>query len=841
MSVSSRRRLTLVVVLAIAIVVAGVGASLFVGGDADRSAVEEAIVTPATSTTLADRVDSSTVEAATSPTQGAAGSTVAGDRRPASDLVVIDADSYAKDDSDFPPEVTPGESTTTTTTAVPVPPPTRTPAATLHPGGVVRIVGSGFRPGATVRLELHSEPVLLEELPAEGDGSIDTVVQIPGDAPPGEHDLVLIGPAPDGESRTITIPIDLIVQMAGRVTKLSGTIINSRGEGVRQVLISSTRIDGSSSAQGQTNEDGTFSVDVPTGINTVRFSWGGWVDSGWRQQLSLPREWSLDVASVDFAEPTEWNIQLPATVQLTVELPNNEAGFVGFDAAFPSRWNVETDPISSEIAIADSVIGAVRMGYDEGYAPAGVGAIFDIFPLTSAARIFKMSGGGDNAGVGLNNVDVSSTRTIRLVPCEAPVQIWFLLSDSNSEITSVSATRNSDQNIRTVPGPTIWIDGGVSFDIDVEGTTDGVQWHETFTNQSFLHEWNKTLRIPSHRQVTTFETTVVVPGGASVDASTIATDATVLFRPDAYLGEESTDTAIEGLLPGFTCIREVPIRCTASQSGTTSTFAIPNLGPKFDQITFTGKFTLTNGVIVRASESFENDDFVPGATFDVSLAPTVDPSLVPTSGSISGQLINSIGGVGRTRILYRLASGATSPTNGFDSEADGSFSLPVAINPDQIVIQGESNIDPSRGVPTNWTLVVPTHSFDLGVFTLPDVSTTSIQVLGPLGFPIPGVRIAEERSDSPSQTLLSSTGVTGYLYNGHCPDFYRYICLMNTTPSSATTDQNGIAHLVRFDLQTLGRLHLWIPASGPNAAAELVVDAASLSGGTAKIIVPDRK
>jgi hypothetical protein len=332
----------------------------------------------------------------------------------------------------------------------------------------------------------------------------------------------------------------------------------------------------------------------------------------------------------------------------------------------------------------------------------------------------------------------------------------------------------------------------------------------------------------------------MTPPSASYDLSTIEIETLVELRSDAYLGEESIDPAVTNLLPGFTCAREVPIRCTASTSGTAATVPVADIGDKFDRITVVGRVTLMNGLKISDTATFRSDEFEPGTTVNVNLAPTVDPSVTPSSGTISGQVANANGGVGRTRLLYRLGSGASSPFNGYDSNADGSFALPVAINPDVVVIQGEMNIDPARGVPPLWSLVVPSNRFNLGVFTLPDVQRVSIQVLGSLGFPIPGARITEEATDGANLTITSSTGVVGHLYNGLCPVYFTYPCMWTGAQSSVVTDQYGIAQLSRFNLQRLGRLQLSIPASGPNSAMNLTIDSATLSGGSATLVVPNR-
>ena len=65
--------------------------------------------------------------------------------------------------------------------------------AAVQPGGSVHVTGSGFAPGEPVGIELHSTPVVLASVAANGDGVVDTTVTIPADAPVGDHQIVLAG------------------------------------------------------------------------------------------------------------------------------------------------------------------------------------------------------------------------------------------------------------------------------------------------------------------------------------------------------------------------------------------------------------------------------------------------------------------------------------------------------------------------------------------------------------------------------------------------------------------------------------------------------------------------
>jgi len=66
-------------------------------------------------------------------------------------------------------------------------------AGTVQPGAAVHVTGSGFVPGESVAVELHSDPISLGIVTAGSDGVVDTTVTIPADAPAGAHRIVLTG------------------------------------------------------------------------------------------------------------------------------------------------------------------------------------------------------------------------------------------------------------------------------------------------------------------------------------------------------------------------------------------------------------------------------------------------------------------------------------------------------------------------------------------------------------------------------------------------------------------------------------------------------------------------
>ncbi len=81
-----------------------------------------------------------------------------------------------------------------------------TPITRIPVGTDLRVRGGGFADGSDVRLELRSDPVVLAEFVTD-DGSVDAVVTIPADTPPGEHTIVVTGTGPDGATRQSVFPI----------------------------------------------------------------------------------------------------------------------------------------------------------------------------------------------------------------------------------------------------------------------------------------------------------------------------------------------------------------------------------------------------------------------------------------------------------------------------------------------------------------------------------------------------------------------------------------------------------------------------------------------------------
>jgi predicted extracellular nuclease len=76
----------------------------------------------------------------------------------------------------------------------------------VAPGTVIEVSGAGFTAGETIRIELHSTPVVLGTTTAREDGSFSAEVTIPETTAPGAHTIVAIG-ATSGitAAKTITV------------------------------------------------------------------------------------------------------------------------------------------------------------------------------------------------------------------------------------------------------------------------------------------------------------------------------------------------------------------------------------------------------------------------------------------------------------------------------------------------------------------------------------------------------------------------------------------------------------------------------------------------------------
>ena len=72
------------------------------------------------------------------------------------------------------------------------------PSAVVGPGTSLPVSGSGFAPGSTVQLELHSTPTSVGSVVVGSDGTFSTSVTIPSDVEGGQHHVLVTGIGADG-------------------------------------------------------------------------------------------------------------------------------------------------------------------------------------------------------------------------------------------------------------------------------------------------------------------------------------------------------------------------------------------------------------------------------------------------------------------------------------------------------------------------------------------------------------------------------------------------------------------------------------------------------------------
>jgi LPXTG-motif cell wall-anchored protein len=75
------------------------------------------------------------------------------------------------------------------------------------PGQLVTVQGRTFAPGGTATVVLTSGPVTLGSATADAASAIALQATIPADTPPGAHTITATGPAPNGQTLTLSLAI----------------------------------------------------------------------------------------------------------------------------------------------------------------------------------------------------------------------------------------------------------------------------------------------------------------------------------------------------------------------------------------------------------------------------------------------------------------------------------------------------------------------------------------------------------------------------------------------------------------------------------------------------------
>ena len=714
-------------------------------------------------------------------------------------------------------------------------------------GASTKIKVTGFKPLSKVRVELHSTPIVLDEITANSSGLFNNEVTVPGDAPAGEHRIVLVGEDALGNSKSSEIPVDVVVPTASTTSLITGKVSNSDGIGLPFVTILASRIDGTANATAQSDSEGNYSILAPKGFNTFTFEW---VENSDTQRTAsgfgLPTSWRYEISSLPILNSQNLNLTLPHTVAVSVEISNPAlSGYVTINPA------VSGDSYSSAFELAPGLVGNLYVGTVSGkYASPGSPAVFRFFPIQSARRIFVEgsffgSGSGNSYRVGKENVDLSSDTTVRIDPTLTTLNLSSSGAPAGANYAYIySPNFGFELNANSLTE--IHIPTGVPLVYEL-----GHQQSSWPSSNAFPDTWRAvsppiTATDPAALQfdlppASAIHAVMSVNGSSNVLFGTGKTGLRVTQTPSGFipigLGADKQAKLLNGLNNNsnvFGSVVAAESYATGSQS-LDKKYYFYSGGSLLSGITVTGQGSLDNNTFFFRTVNVDPASLSTGELKDINLD-------VSTSGNITGGISDASGGVGITTITVSNAANFSKATG--ESAPNGTIKIPAVLGADAVAIMGLPNIDSSRGLPPVWSILVPTLSvYDIGMFTLPTSTTASIQVLGPLGLPIRDAQITLIGGDtSEPMTLTSSTGVIGKLYDGICPA--TAVCnLSNRTfeTRAVITDKNGIALIRRFGSGALGKVRIEIPGSGPNAATSLVVDCTGPTGSTTPIEIPNRK
>lgn len=108
-------------------------------------------------------------------------------------------------------------------------------AGTAEAGSQETVSGAGFAIGEPVTVTLHSDPVLLATVTADGFGDVRTTVTIPAGTVAGSHEIILVGQV---TGNTVTIPLTVTAApAAASSTKLAATGTDPTGEFLSGALL----------------------------------------------------------------------------------------------------------------------------------------------------------------------------------------------------------------------------------------------------------------------------------------------------------------------------------------------------------------------------------------------------------------------------------------------------------------------------------------------------------------------------------------------------------------------------------------------------------------------------
>jgi LPXTG-motif cell wall-anchored protein len=88
-------------------------------------------------------------------------------------------------------------------------------SAFVAPGDPLHVSSSGWQPGSTVRLELHSTPVVLGTYLADSAGNVNATTVIPTSTTTGRHSVVAFGVAPTAAAATVSAAVNVTTAGGG--------------------------------------------------------------------------------------------------------------------------------------------------------------------------------------------------------------------------------------------------------------------------------------------------------------------------------------------------------------------------------------------------------------------------------------------------------------------------------------------------------------------------------------------------------------------------------------------------------------------------------------------------
>ena len=120
-------------------------------------------------------------------------------------------------------------------------------------GARVRARAAGLAPNSVVRLEVHSDPVLLAEGTTDASGSVALAAALPGNLAPGAHMLSLSGTSPNGKALVSVAGLEIDAQgVISGVTAASGVLaeLPNDAQVTRMAATGSAPYDASNDAAG---------------------------------------------------------------------------------------------------------------------------------------------------------------------------------------------------------------------------------------------------------------------------------------------------------------------------------------------------------------------------------------------------------------------------------------------------------------------------------------------------------------------------------------------------------------------------------------------------------------